>query len=122
MKRRGEARGLRLVGHSDLDGFGDGMQVVRRGDALYVGHFGLSVRGSTVPDASDRTRPRVVRQWPARPGSHTHQVQVADGLLLVNEEQFRGGEPWTGGLVVYDLADPFDPRRIGRLDLGGKGF
>ena len=122
MKRRGEARGLRLVGHSDLNGFGDGMQVVRRGDALYVGHFGLSGMGTTVLDVSDRTRPRVVRQWPAPPGSHTHKVQVADGLLLVNEEQFRGGEPWTGGLVVYDLADPFDPRRIGRLDLGGKGF
>ncbi|HEY6052733.1 MAG TPA: hypothetical protein VIU86_02315 [Gaiellaceae bacterium] len=122
MKRPEEARGLRLVGHSDLDGFGDGMQVVRRGDALYVGHFGLSGMGTTVLDVSDRTRPRVVRQWPAPPGSHTHKVQVADGLLLVNEEQFRGGEPWTGGLVVYDLADPFDPRRIGRLDLGGKGF
>ena len=122
MKRPEEARGLRLVGHSDLDGFGDGMQVVRRGDALYVGHFGLSGMGTTVLDVSDRTRPRVVRQWPAPPGSHTHKVQVADGLLLVNEEQFRGGDPWTGGLVVYDLADPFDPRRIGRLDLGGKGF
>src|SRR5512146_3478184 len=109
MKRRGEARGLRLVGHSDLDGFGDGMQVVRRGDALYVGHFGLSGMGTTVLDVSDRTRPRVVRQWPAPPGSHTHKVQVADGLLLVNEEQFRGGAKHRAGLVVYDLEDPFDP-------------
>lgn len=122
MKRAEQARGLRLVGHSSLNGHGDGMQVVRHGDALYVGHFGPSGMGTAVLDVSDRARPRVVRQWPAPPGSHTHKVQVADGLLLVNEEQFRGGEPWTGGLVVYDLADPFDPRRIGRLDLGGKGF
>lgn len=122
MTRAEEARGLRLIGRSDLNGFGDGMQVVRNGDALYVGHFGPSGMGTTVLDVSDRTRPRVVRQWPAPPGSHTHKVQVADGLLLVNEEQFRGGEPWSGGLVVHDLADPFDPRRIGRLDLGGKGF
>ncbi|HSP74307.1 MAG TPA: hypothetical protein VLN26_18195 [Gaiellaceae bacterium] len=98
------------------------MQVVRHGDALYVGHFGVSGMGTTVLDVSDPTRPRVVRQWPAPAGSHTHKVQVADGLLLVNEEQFRGGRPWTGGLVVYDLADPFEPRRVGRLDLGGKGF
>ena len=122
MTRAEEARRLRLVGHSDLNGFGDGMQVVRHGDALYVGHSGPSGMGTSVLDVSDRARPRVVRQWPAPPGSHTHKVQVADGLLLVNEEQFRGGEPWTGGLVVYDLADPFDPQRIGRLDLGGKGF
>jgi len=117
-----QARGFRAIGRSDLGGHGDGMQLMRHGDAMYVGHFGISGAGTTILDVSDPSGPRVVRQWPAPEGSHTHKVQVADGLLLVNQEQFRGGDPFTGGLLVHDLSDPFDPQRIGRLDLGGKGF
>ena len=54
-------------------------------------------------------------------GSHTHKVQVADGLLLVNHEQFRGGDPYSAGMAVYDLADPFDPQQVGWFDSTGKG-
>ena len=104
-----QARGLHVIGRSDLGGHGDGMQVLRHEDALYVAHFGPSGMGTTVLDVSDPSTPRPVRQWRAPEGSHTHKVQVADGLLLVNVEQFRGGEPFTGGLVVYDLADPAEP-------------
>jgi hypothetical protein len=113
--------GLRLVGHSDLRGCGDGMQVMRHGDALYVGHFGISGIGTTILDVADPTHPRVVDQWPAPHGSHTHKVQVADGLLLVNQEQFRGGDPFTAGMLVFDVADPLAPRWIGRFDSGGAG-
>ncbi len=34
--------GFRQLGQSDLGGYGDGMQVMRSGDALYVAHFGPS--------------------------------------------------------------------------------
>jgi hypothetical protein len=116
------AAGLRLLAHSDLGGYGDGMQVLREGDALYVGHFGPSGMGTSILDVSDPAAPRIVEQIPAPPGTHTHKVQVADGLLLVNEEQFRGGEPYEAGMVVYDVAgDPFAPRRIGRYEPGGLG-
>lgn len=115
------SHGLRLLGHSDLNGYGDGMQVMREGDALYVGHFGPSGMGTSVLDVSDPSDPRVVRQWPAPHGSHTHKVQVADGLLLVNQEQFRGGDPWAAGIAVYSLEDPFTPRPIGYFHSTGKG-
>jgi hypothetical protein len=62
------------------------MQVMRHGDALYVGHFGISGMGTTILDVADPTQPRVVDRWPAPHGSHTHKVQVADDLLLVNQE------------------------------------
>ena len=55
---------------------------------LYVGHTGTSGMGTSVLDVSDPERPALVTQWPAPPGSHTHKVQVADGLLLVNQEKF----------------------------------
>lgn len=116
-----EAAGLRTVGHHGLDGVGDGMQVLREGDALYVGHFGPTGMGTSILDASDPENLTMVRQWKAPHGSHTHKVQVADGLLLVNHEQFRGGDPYSAGMAVYDLADPFDPKQVGFFESTGRG-
>ncbi len=113
--------GFTTIGHSDLNGHGDGMQVMARDDALYVGHFGPSGMGTSILDIADPARPRVVRQWSAPPGSHTHKVQAAEGLLLVNHELFRSEGPAPVGLAVYDLADPFDPKQVGFLDTGGRG-
>ncbi len=115
------ARGLRLIGHSNLGGYGDGMQLMRSGDALYVGHFGPSGMGTSILDVVDATSPTVVRQWKAPAHSHTHKVQVADGLLLTNHERFRSDDPWSAGMAVYDLSDPFDPRRIGFWESTGRG-
>jgi hypothetical protein len=115
------AHHLHLVGNSDLGGFGDGMQVVRHREALYVGHHGPSGMGTTVLDASDPRNPIVVTQIPAAPGSHSHKVQVGDDLLLVNEEQFKGGDPFSGGMIVYDVSDPLSPKVLGRFESGGLG-
>ncbi len=116
-----DSSGFRLIGHSDLNGHGDGMQVMPLGDVLYVAHFGPSGKGTTILDVSDPTVPRVVRQWDAPPGSHTHKVQVADGLLMTNHELFRSDGPAPVGMAIYDLTDPFDPRRVGFIDTGGRG-
>ena len=114
--------GFDLVGHSDLNGFGDGMQVMPYRDALYVGHFGPSGMGTSILDIADPSQPRVVLQWKAPPGSHTHKVQVADGLLVVNHELFRSEAPAPTGLAVYDLDDPLRPEKIGFFDTGGRGI
>lgn len=116
-----DSKGLRTVGQTDLGGYGDGMQVLREGDAIYVGHAGSSGAGTSILDVSDPADLRLVRQWMAPHGSHTHKVQVAGGLLLVNHEQFRGGEPYSAGMAVYDLKDPFDPQQVGWFDSTGKG-
>lgn len=118
---REQGKGLRLIGHHDLGGFGDGMQPMRHGDVMYVGHFGISRMGTSILDVSHPSAPVLVRQFPAPDGAHTHKVQVADGLLLVNHEAFRGGTPERVGLAVYDLDDPTDPHEIGFWDSGGMG-
>jgi hypothetical protein len=112
---------LKLVAHSDLDGHGDGMQIMRHRDALYVGHHGPSGMGTSVLDVSDITQPQLVRQFPAPAGSHNHKVQVAEGLLLVNEESFGGGDEFSAGMIVYDVSEPLDPKRIGYFHSGGLG-
>ncbi|MQA85276.1 MAG: hypothetical protein GEV03_11780 [Streptosporangiales bacterium] len=125
MTRPGEARNLRTIGRSDLGGYGDGMQVIREGDALYVGHFGPSGMGTSILDVGDPTAPVLVEQWPAPTGSHTHKVQVGsvagNALLLVNQERFRGGSPYAAGMAVYSLDDPFHPRPIGYFRSTGLG-
>ena len=119
------ATGLRLLGHHDLGGYGDGMQVVRGGDSLYVGHTGTTGMGTSILNVADPADPVLVTQWPAAPRSHTHKVQVADGLLLVNAEKFPYradmSEPYPAGLTVYELADPLRPRKVGFWPSGGRG-
>ncbi|MDE3113469.1 MAG: hypothetical protein KGK34_11080 [Chloroflexota bacterium] len=117
-----EARGLELVGHSDLDGRGDGMQVMRNGDVVYVGHMGDDGVGTSVVDVSDPRQPRVVRQLPAPVPARSHKVQYADGLLLVNHEIFPPRDVTAEtGLAVYDVSRPAEPRRLGFLPLRGLG-
>ena len=62
--------GFRVVSHSDLGGCGDGMQVLREGDALYVGHFGPSGMGTSILDVSDPSALRLVERWRAPRGTH----------------------------------------------------
>jgi hypothetical protein len=127
MRERGQAseqRGLELVGHTDLAGRGDGMQIMRSGDLVYVGHMGDFGVATSVVDVADPEHPRVVLQIPVPKGTHSHKVQLADGLLLANHEQYpyRVGAPESAGLVVYDVrADPRHPRRIGFLPVDGLG-
>ena len=117
-----EARGLKLIGHSDLDGHGDGMQIARSGEIAYVGHMGDSGVGTSVVDVSDPRRPRVLRQLPAPAPARSHKVQCADGLLLVNHELFPPRDvPAETGLAVYDLSRPAEPKRLGSLSLEGLG-
>src|SRR5205823_245062 len=82
---------------------------------------GPSGMGTTILDVSDAAQPRVVQQWQAPPGTHMHKAQVADDLLLVNQERFRTAPEWTPGMLVFDVSEPLDPKQIGRFDCGGAG-
>jgi hypothetical protein len=112
---------LRIVGHSNLGGYGDGMQVVRHHDALYVGHHGTTGMATSILDVSDPRAPRLVRQLIAARGSHSHKVQVGDDLLLANEERFQTDGDFSAGMIVYDVTEPLDPKPIGRFESGGLG-
>jgi hypothetical protein len=119
------ATGLRLLAHHDLGGHGDGMQVLREGDALYVGHTGTSGMGTSILDVSEPARPVLVTQWAAPARSHTHKVQVAGGLLLVNHEKFPYravlSGPVSAGLAVYRTSDPLRPEMVAFWPSGGRG-
>ena len=92
------------------------MQVMRHGDTLYVGHAGTTGAGTSILDVSAPDRPELVTQWDAPANTHTHKVQVADGLLLVNHERFpyrpkKPLGPHSAGVAIYRLDDPFEPKQ-----------
>ncbi len=118
-----ESHNIELVGHSDLDGKGDGMQIMRKGDTLYVGHMGYNGVGTSVVDVSNPRDPRVVRQIPIPENTHSHKVQLAGDILLVNhEQQLHAGAPYSAGLVVYDVSNATNPAQIGFLPIKGQGI
>jgi hypothetical protein len=113
------------IAHHDLGGRSDGMQVVRHRNALYVGHTGTTGAGTSILDVADPRSPRLVTQWDAPANTHTHKVQVADGLLLINHEKFPYRVPSNGpvsaGVAIYRLDDPIAPEQIAFWDCGGLG-
>jgi hypothetical protein len=121
----GSSVGFTALAHHDLDGRSDGMQVVRSGDVLYVGHTGTTGAGTTILDVEDPHTPKLIAQWDAPPNSHTHKVQVADGILLVNHEKFpyrsQPQGPVSAGVAIYSLDDPTAPEQIGFWECGGSG-
>lgn len=120
-QREPESRGMRLVGHNDIDGRGDCMHVNVLNGHAFVGHMGETRLGTSILDISDPQHPHVVAQIDAPEGIHTHKVQVVDGVMLVNHEQYGQSTTGQGGLAVYDVSSPANPAQIGFLAMPGKG-
>ena len=57
---RAESWNMRLLGHSDLAGHGDGSRIDKKGDFLYIAH--MKNMGVTILNVADPTRPQVVNQ------------------------------------------------------------
>jgi hypothetical protein len=115
----GESWNVRRLGHSDLNGFGDGMQLMLKDSHLFVGHLGKT--GTSIVDVSDPRAPRVVRQLKNPRHTHTHKVQIAGNLMIINYEKHGEGEPERAGIEIFDVADPADPKPLGFFSSGGKG-
>lgn len=122
--RPAEAWNMRLIGHSDLNGYGDGMQLMLKDNYLFVGHV-LGQMGTTILDVADPANPKVVNQLPAPSWVHSHKVQIAGDILIVNYEKYpyRNNDetPERLGIRIFDISDPPDPQEIGFFSTGGQG-
>lgn len=123
-------KGFNWLGHSDLGGRPDGVQVMVHRGYAFVGHP-FTGGGATVVDVRDPRHPRPVNFLSVHPRSWSLHFQSYDDLLLVAEEfNFIAGKPaaqWrdpdcAAGLRVYDLADPAHPRAIGFMPVEGLGL
>ena len=121
-----ESRNVRLVGHSDLDGWGDAFQITVRDGIAYVGHSGDSGNnGTTIVDVADAAKPSVIAQMPAGTGARSHKTQLLDNFLIVNQELFRGYQgdvsAFQPGIRIFDVSEPGKPRDVAFFRTGGQG-
>lgn len=112
-----KAWNTRLVSHIDCPGGG---QVWVDRNILYVSHM-RSPAGTSIYDVSDPKHPRLLATLEVPMGWHSHKVRVQDGVMLVNYEKFREGAPdFGGGLGIFDITRPSEPRLISRWYSGGE--
>ena len=140
------ARNMKLIGHSDIGGRGDGLQLMVHRGFAYVAHPWS--QGFSIVDVRDPRNPGETTYVPAPENTWNIHLQTHDDLLLVinaldlfaDVETFADektyytksvGESvagakrkraWTAGMTVYDISTPDRPRKIGQLDVDGVGF
>src|SRR3974390_709642 len=78
----GKGVGLRQVGYFDCAGGG---QVVVVDGIAYIGHM-RSPHGTSIVDVSDPKNCKQLASIGMPPGTHSHKVRVANGLMVVNHE------------------------------------
>jgi hypothetical protein len=124
----GRARHVEAVGYSDLDhrpAFKMAVRHKRGRWYLYTGHFWDS--GWTVVDVTDPARPEVAAHVPGPENTWTLQVDLhGDTMVTALEQVFPnfGGDPaapFEEGVLIWDIADPVRPRRLGHYRTGGTG-
>ncbi|MDB5533450.1 MAG: hypothetical protein JWO28_1765 [Hyphomicrobiales bacterium] len=114
-------KGVREVGRLDCSGGG---QIVVDGAYGYIGHMSAP-SGTSVVDLRDPAKPKTIAHLTVPWGLHSHKVQAANGLMLVNHEivspDIAAKEGLRGGLGIYDISNPQAPREITRWQCDGTG-
>ncbi len=137
------ARNMRLIGHSDQGGRGDGLQVMIHRGYAYVAHPWSG--GFTIVDVRDPRNPGPTTFVKAPPNTWTIHLQTHDDLLLVvhaldlfadvrfadEKAYYTGsvgdavggakGRHWSAGVAIYDIERPDAPRQIGFFPIDGVG-
>jgi hypothetical protein len=136
------SRNIRFVGHSDMNGKGDGVQIMVHDGHAYVGH-GFS-NGITTLDVRDPRHPKVVDFIACPPGTRALHLQAHEDLLLAvnapsvwtmqqfqTDKDYFGGSPadrlkgsgnvFTPGIRVYDISKRAKPVEIGFMPVEGIG-
>ena len=113
------ASGTKLISHIDCPGGG---QVWDDKNTLYVGHM-RQPAGTSIYNVSDPANPVLLSRIEMPVGWHSHKVRVADDVMLVNHERqgMEGSEDFGGGLGIYDVSRPENPRLITKWRTHGKG-
>ena len=139
------ARNMKLIGHSDIGGRSDGVQLMLNKGYAITGH--MFSKGFSVVDVRDPTHPKPVNYVAAPENTWNIHLQTFEDLLLVinakdmfaaeefkDEHAYYAGtfgeaagtanaktRDWTAGMAVYDIADPANPRQIGFMPIEGGG-
>ena len=131
-----QCKNVEFVGYHDLDdkpGFKLAIQVVDERWYLYVAH--LWEPGLSILDVTDPSRPELLKFLEGPENTWTIQVQVADGKMITGLEKIGDGmpderctfwghdpaKPYDEGILIWDVADPTDPKLLGQFNTDGFG-
>ena len=122
-----QAHNVKLVGHSELNGWGDAFQIQVSKGIAYVAASGINGHdGLTILDVSDPSKPKILNQISDSPGARTHKVlRISDDIMITNSElrpNLIGKYPdLKGGLKVFDISDPINPKFLKYVQTDGVG-
>jgi len=102
------ARNMRFVGHSDVAGRGDGMQIMLHRGHAYLGHPFSG--GFSIVDLRDPRHPGEVRFIPAPPNTWNLHLQTHDDLLLVVN-----AFDLVNGVRAFGDERPITPNRLANM-------
>jgi hypothetical protein len=119
-----EARNLRIIGHTDLNGNGnggEGLDLEQYADGrrvLFFAHAGAPTCFTTI-DVTNPRAPRVLAQVPTL-SQHVrcNSLGVSGRTMVVAQNTDLPGQPG-GGALVYDVTDPAKPRQISYFNTSG---
>jgi hypothetical protein len=117
---------MRLMGHSDLNGFGNGGQIVvkriGRKTLAFVAH--MKEKAFTILDVNEPSKPEVLFQREAYPGTLSHKLRVfKDRYLFLNCERAREGDvsSFDSGFRIFDLKSIDSPKELSYTKVHGRG-
>ena len=99
------AEGFEVLATHDLGGFGDGMQVLRHEDVVYVGHHGVSRMGTSILDELE---------WRGLIAQSTDRDALASELDSGPVTVYSGFDPTAPSLHAGHLIPLLTLRRIQR--------
>ncbi len=122
------ASNVRVVGYSEVDGRPPFKLSIRQANGrwyLYAGH--LWHRGWTILDVTDPAKPSVANFIHGPANTWTIQMEIGGDKMITALEKI--GQGWGGddakpndeGALVWSLADPVRPKRLGQYKTGGTG-
>jgi hypothetical protein len=111
---------LRLISRTPYGPTGAGQVLVEDGFA-YIAP--MKDVGTTIVDVRNPKAPKIVAQLPVPANTHSHKVQVAGGLMVVNNEKLPSysGADFSAGVGIYDVSNPTAPKPITFFATGGTG-
>ena len=113
------------IGLEDRPGFK--MALHKAGDRWYLYVAQLWCSGWSIVEVTDPRQPRFVRYIAGPPNTWTLQVQIADSRMVTSMERIPPGWGDDGsgkfgeGFILWDLADPENPKQLSHYKTGGKG-
>lgn len=121
------AHNTRAIGYSDLNGKPAFKMSIREHLGrwyLYTGHFWNS--GWSIVDVSDPTQPKVVKFVEGPKNTWTLQMEISGNTMITALEQifpnFGGNsKSFDEGVLIWDISDPVNPKRLGQFRTGGTG-